>query len=130
MTEGTHLALIEAMANARPISATAVGGVGDLLVPAVSAQDGYTICERGLMVESGDAEAFARGLRHLIEDAKLRQTIGESGPEFVAVNYGKDRLLRDTAELYAELMRVNSPIVRDGSQASPNAYHATLTPPT
>ncbi len=128
LNEGTPLTLIEAMANARPIIATAVGGVVDLLGPAVSAQDGYTICERGLMVESGDAEAFARGLRHLIEDAKLRQTIGESGPEFVAVNYGKDRLLRDTAELYAELMRGNSPIVREGSQASPNDYHARLTP--
>src|SRR5260370_20591400 len=77
LNEGTPLTLIEAMANARPIIATAVGGVVDLLGPAVSALDGYTLCERGLMGESGDAEAFARRLRPLIEDAKLRQTIGE-----------------------------------------------------
>jgi glycosyltransferase involved in cell wall biosynthesis len=128
LNEGTPLTLIEAMANARPIIATAVGGVVDLLGPAVSAQDGYTICERGLVVESGDAEAFARGLGRLLEDQALGRELGERGLEFVIRNYGKDRLLRDMAELYAELMRGNSPTVREGSGASPNDYHARLTP--
>jgi glycosyltransferase involved in cell wall biosynthesis len=128
LNEGTPLTLIEAMANARPIIATAVGGVVDLLGLAVSAQDGYTICERGLVVESGDAEAFARGLGRLLEDQALGRELGERGLEFVIRNYGKDRLLRDMAELYAELMRGNSPTVREGSGASPNDYHARLTP--
>jgi glycosyltransferase involved in cell wall biosynthesis len=128
LNEGTPLTLIEAMANARPIIATAVGGVVDLLGPAVSAQDGYTICERGLVVESGDVEAFARGLGRLLEDQALGRELGERGLEFVIRNYGKDRLLRDMAELYAELMRGNSPTVREGSGASPNDYHARLTP--
>ena len=128
LNEGTPLTLIEAMANARPIIATAVGGVVDLLGPAVSAKDGYTICERGLVVESGDAEAFARGLRRLLEDQTLGRELGKRGLEFVIRNYGKDRLLRDVAELYAELLRGNSPTVREGSGASPNDYHARLTP--
>ena len=128
LNEGTPLTLIEAMANARPIIATAVGGVVDLLGPAVSAQDGYTICERGLVVESGDAEAFARGLRRLLEDQALGRELGRRGLEFVIRNYGKDRLLRDMAELYAQLMRGNSPTVREGSGGSPNDYHARLTP--
>ena len=108
LNEGTPLTLIEAMANARPIIATAVGGVVDLLGPAVSATDGYTICERGIVVESGDAEAFARGLKRLIEDPKLRQTLGERGPEFVARNYSKARLLVDMSELYGELIQSES----------------------
>jgi glycosyltransferase involved in cell wall biosynthesis len=128
LNEGTPLTLIEAMANARPIIATAVGGVVDLLGPAVSAKDGYTICERGLVVESGDAEAFARGLKRLLEDQALGRELGRRGLEFVIRNYGKDRLLRDMAELYAELLRGNSPTVREGSGASPNDYHARLTP--
>ncbi len=128
LNEGTPLTLIEAMANARPIIATAVGGVVDLLGPAVSAKDGYTICERGLVVESGDAEALARGLRRLLEDQTLGRELGRRGLEFVIRNYGKDRLLRDMAELYAELMQGNSPTVREGSEAAPNDYHARLTP--
>lgn len=105
LNEGTPLTLIEAMANARPVIATSVGGVVDLLGPAVSATDGYTICERGLAVESGDAESFAQGLRRLIEDAELRKTVGERGPEFVARSYSKDRLLADMSALYGELIQ-------------------------
>jgi glycosyltransferase involved in cell wall biosynthesis len=130
LNEGTPLTLIEAMANARPIIATAVGGVVDLLGSAVSARDGYTICERGIVVDSSDAEAFARGLRRLSEDEALCRELGKRGLEFVARNYGKDRLLRDMAELYAEIMRGNSPTVREGSEASTNDYHARLTPHT
>jgi len=108
LNEGTPLTLIEAMANARPIIATAVGGVVDLLGSAASAADGYTICERGVLVQSGDAECFARGLRRLIEDAGLRQQIGAKGPEFVARHYSKARLLADMSELYGELIQPES----------------------
>lgn len=104
LNEGTPLTLIEAMANARPVIATAVGGVVDLLGPTISSEDGYRICERGLMVESGDPEGFARGLARLVEDAALRQGIGAKGPEFVAGHYSKARLLADISRLYRELI--------------------------
>lgn len=108
LNEGTPLTLIEAMANARPVIATAVGGVVDLLGSTVSKADGYTICERGILVESGDAEGFARGLGRLIADAGLRQQISAKGPEFVARHYSKARLLADMAELYGELIQPES----------------------
>ena len=108
LNEGTPLTLIEAMANARPIIATAVGGVVDLLGPAVSTSAGYTICERGILVESCDAERFASGLGRLIDDAGLRQQLGAKGPEFVARNYSKARLLADMSELYGELIQSKS----------------------
>jgi len=103
LNEGTPLTLIEAMANARPVIATAVGGVVDLLGSTVSGRDGYRICERGLLVESGDAEGFARGLARLVEDPALRQRISAKGPEFVAQHYSKARLLADISRLYREL---------------------------
>ena len=104
LNEGTPLTLIEAMANARPVIATDVGGVVDLLGPTVSGADGYRICERGLLVESGDAEGFAHGLARLIEDTGLRQRISANGSEFVARHYSKTRLLADISELYGELI--------------------------
>lgn len=107
LNEGTPLSLIEAMANERPVIATAVGGVVDLLGPKLSSEGGYYICERGVMVEGTDPETFARGLARLIEDEALRREFAIRGREFVEKNYSKDRLLRDIASLYKELT-VNS----------------------
>jgi glycosyltransferase involved in cell wall biosynthesis len=107
LNEGTPLTLIEAMANARPVVSTAVGGVVDLLGPPVS-QEGkasFTICERGISVPPGDAAAFAAGLIRLAEDAGLRREIGERGLQFVTSRYSKDRLMEDVKILYRDLLR-------------------------
>ena len=104
LNEGTPLTLIEAMANERPIIATAVGGVADLLGPSISNDDGYTICERGISVKSGDVESFARGLLRLLTDEPLRTRLSEAGKDFVYANYGKARLIRDISNLYERLL--------------------------
>ena len=114
LNEGTPLTLIEGMANARPVIATSVGGVVDLLGAATltAAQPdnatGYEICQRGVSVASGDAEGFARGLARLIEDPGLRDELGRTGLEFVMQNYAKERLLTDMAQLYRDLTPVES----------------------
>ena len=101
--EGTPLTLIEAMANARPVVATSVGGVVDLLGEVV--EDGpYRVCQRGISVPAGDEEAFVSALSRIIRDRSLRQELGESGLEFVEVNYSKERLFEDIKSLYGELM--------------------------
>jgi glycosyltransferase involved in cell wall biosynthesis len=101
--EGTPLTLIEAMAHARPVIATSVGGVVDLLGDVVA--DGrFKICERGIGVPAGDEEAFAAGLERLIEDKVLRDRLGRRGFEFVDRNYRKERLLEDIKDLYGELL--------------------------
>ncbi|HKZ02955.1 MAG TPA: glycosyltransferase [Pyrinomonadaceae bacterium] len=103
--EGTPLTLLEAMANARPIIATDVGGVTDLLGEVTcETQDGFSICQRGLRVPSGNAQGFAAGLARLIGDSNLRSELGERGLEFVEQNYSKERLLNDVSSLYRELM--------------------------
>lgn len=113
LNEGTPLTLIEAMANARPVIATSVGGVVDLLGSPVeqhAQQDdlafGFQLCERGVSVASGDAEGFARGLARLIEDRTLRTELGARGLGFVSENYAKERLLRDMSALYRDLTQL------------------------
>lgn len=91
--EGTPLTLIEAMANARPVVATSVGGVVDLLA------DG-----RGISVPSGDEEAFAAALSRLAADRQLQKELGARGLEFVTRVYPKERLVDDIKHLYEELM--------------------------
>jgi glycosyltransferase involved in cell wall biosynthesis len=65
------LALLEGMALARPIVASAVGGIPEMLV------DG----ESGLLVPPADASALARALLALLQDRERRQRIGAAAHE-------------------------------------------------
>jgi glycosyltransferase involved in cell wall biosynthesis len=104
--EGTPLSIIEGMANARPVVATLVGGVSDLLGQRVSDsnEQRFAIHERGLAVASGDSQGFAQALDHLIANAQLRDDLGRRGQEFILKNYAKERLIADMSALYAELL--------------------------
>jgi glycosyltransferase involved in cell wall biosynthesis len=122
--EGTPLTLIEAMANARPVISTAVGGVVDLLgEPLVSSGSGsedppgqpawvggsdrvsFEVCQRGISVSPDDAHGFAAGLARLVDDATLRRETGARGLQFVTRQYSKERLLKDIEALYTRLLQ-------------------------
>jgi glycosyltransferase involved in cell wall biosynthesis len=107
--EGTPLTLIEAMANARPIIATAVGGVLDLLGESSEGVLPYQECQRGISTESDNEKSFAAGLLRLVEDSDLRNELGLRGKEFVERTYPKQRLFEDVKELYVELMTAKAP---------------------
>jgi glycosyltransferase involved in cell wall biosynthesis len=121
--EGTPLTLIEAMANARPVISTAVGGVVDLLgEPLVGSGSGpgspggqpagggaserasFQVCQRGISVSPDDADGFAAGLARLVDDAALRRETGARGLQFVTRQYSKERLFKDIEALYKELL--------------------------
>jgi len=122
LNEGTPLSLIEGMANARPVIATAVGGVVDLLGEKVSVQtgQGVTLHERGLAVASGDKDAFAKGLEYLIANEPLRRELGQRGHDFVNQCYAKERLLADMTALYAELLQIEpAGVATSGLSPSP-----------
>ena len=114
--EGTPLTLIEAMANARPVIATAVGGVVDLLgkrlvetktnEPSIAGSNQqFQVCERGISVTPDDPSAFAAGLAFLQADAGLRRETGARSLQFVTAHYSKERLLTDIERLYADLLK-------------------------
>lgn len=105
LNEGTPLSLIEGMANARPCISTAVGGVVDLLGEAQSEENGFTICERGIRVNSGEVEGFYQGLLHLAEKPDLREKLGKSGREFIFAKYSKERLISNLIDLYGKLVK-------------------------
>ena len=66
--EGLPLALLEAMAMSRPIVATRVSGIPDVI------KDG----ENGLLVPAAQPKEFAAALRRLFDSPELRQRLGEN----------------------------------------------------
>jgi glycosyltransferase involved in cell wall biosynthesis len=65
--------LVEALAVGTPVVATAVGGVGEIVA------DG----ENGLLVPSGDPDAFAAALARLFDDAELRDRLSATAARSV-----------------------------------------------
>ena len=106
--EGMPMALIEAMAAGRPVVATDVGGVRDLLgwdggAPGCIPLGSCHIAERGILIRSGDAEGLSAALEALRADAGLRRRLAEAGRAYALAQFGADRLLGDIAALYDEL---------------------------
>jgi glycosyltransferase involved in cell wall biosynthesis len=103
LNEGTPLTLIEAMAVGRPVAATEVGGVIDILGKQSSVADGFAIWEHGVSAASRDVVGFASALRFLIESPELRREMGWHGRSFARQQFSKKRLVNDIEELYCEL---------------------------
>jgi glycosyltransferase involved in cell wall biosynthesis len=106
LNEGTPLSLIEAMASGVPVVAAGVGGVVDLLGEIDETKDGFAVCHRGIMVESGNARSLCDGLMFLAQNDTLRKTLSHRGKKFVRSEYSIDRLTNDMRNLYRGLMSV------------------------
>jgi hypothetical protein len=65
--------------------------------------EGFQIAERGLMVPSEDAGAFAAGLLFLLENMGGLAPMVRRAKEFVFANYAQERLLNDIRQLYEQL---------------------------
>lgn len=103
LNEGTPLSLIEAMAAGKAVVSTGVGGVRDLLGEVADEREGFTVCERGIRVETFEPHDFRAGLIYLITNEQLRRELAERGKEYVRSKYGKQRLIDDIKRLYGEL---------------------------
>jgi glycosyltransferase involved in cell wall biosynthesis len=103
LNEGTPLTLLEAMCCGRPVVATEVGGVVDVMGSRRGELDGFTIWDHGVTVPSGDAKTFARALRFLAERPDVRREMGERGRVFVRSCLSKGRLVNDIEGLYLAL---------------------------
>jgi glycosyltransferase involved in cell wall biosynthesis len=93
--EGTPVSVIESLAAGRPVVATRVGGVPDVVEEGVD----------GFLVETGDIEGFARQLAVLARDPRLRARMGEAGRERILARYAVDRLIDDVDQLYRSLLQ-------------------------
>jgi glycosyltransferase involved in cell wall biosynthesis len=97
INEGTPVTAIEALAAGRPVVATRVGGVPDVV------RDGET----GFLVPAGATGELAERLAQLAVDPELRERMGRAGRDDVLARYAVDRLVDDVDLLYRSLLLVS-----------------------
>ena len=93
LTEGLSNAVMEAMAAGKAIVATNVGGTGELL------RDG-----RGVLVPPANAEALARAISRVLQDAELSASLREHSREWARSHLRADAMVQRHIELYAGLL--------------------------
>jgi glycosyltransferase involved in cell wall biosynthesis len=92
--EGLPLVLLEGMAQARPVVATDVDGIPELV------RDGET----GLLHRHEDAVGLARQISRLLDDATLAARLGAAGRHAVDTFWTNERFARDMAALYHDVL--------------------------
>jgi glycosyltransferase involved in cell wall biosynthesis len=92
--EGFGVACAEAMAHGRPVVASAVGGLLDLVV------DGET----GLLVPPRDVAALRAALERLLGDADLRRRLGEAGRERIREHFTWPAVTDATVQAYEDAL--------------------------
>ena len=92
--EGQPVAMLEAMAHGLPVVATDVGA------SAVTIRDG----EGGLIVPPGDAIALAKALGRLLDDRKLRETLGTNARTRIEQDYSVKAVADSHMKCYRDLL--------------------------
>ncbi len=92
--EGFGVACAEAMAAGRPVVASAVGGLLDLVV------DGET----GLLVPPGNVGALRAALERLLDDVELRRRMGEAGRERIREHFTWPAVTDLTIQAYEDAL--------------------------
>jgi len=97
LSEGFGLALLEAMAEAKPIVATNVGGIPEVII------DGKT----GKLVPPKDSKALADAIIYMYNNRLESLEMGRQGKKRVEANFDICQTAVTTERLYCQLMKKN-----------------------
>ena len=95
VSEGFPFVVLEAMALERPVVATAVNGVPEIVEPGVT----------GVLVERADGEALARAVLDTLADAERARAMGRAGRRRVQTCFTASRMVAETEAFYRDLLR-------------------------
>jgi glycosyltransferase involved in cell wall biosynthesis len=94
LSEGIPLVLLEALALARPVVATAVGGIPEVVEHEIS----------GLLVAPGKEDDLAKQCLAVMDDPALAQRLGHAGHKRVAATFSADVMAESVANVYRNLV--------------------------
>jgi glycosyltransferase involved in cell wall biosynthesis len=90
--EAQGLSVLEAMALSRPVVASNVGGIPEMI------EDGVT----GLLVPPRDPEALAGAIVRLLRDHQLADILGRAGHDLVHRRFCLEQMIGSIEDLYDE----------------------------
>jgi glycosyltransferase involved in cell wall biosynthesis len=93
--EGTPIALLEAAALARPILASATGGIPELVQHE----------EHALLVSPGDANGLAQGLKRLTLDREYARRLGQNARKRIQQNFNLESQVNATWQAYQKALK-------------------------
>lgn len=93
--EGLPLALLESMAYAKPVVATAVDGIPEVIVDGVN----------GFLTAHEDADALANRLIELIQSPALAERLGQAARQTVLTDFTAEKFARSVADLYGRFLK-------------------------
>ncbi len=94
LSEGFPFVILEALAMSRPVVATAVNGVPEII------EDGKS----GLLVPPRNPQALEAAIRTMLRDPYLAARLGKAGQQEVAARFTAGKMVQDTVRVIEEAM--------------------------
>ena len=101
-TEGLPITILEAMAAGRPVVATSVGGIPEVV------RDGET----GILIHSRDPEGLAEAVIRLLEAPRLARAMGEEGRKRVEALFTMEAEAGRTSMVYRQVLAASPAVLR------------------
>lgn len=99
LQQGIGTIMLEAMALGRPVIATRVGGVYRII------RDNET----GLLVPPSDSRRLGERILELLDQPARARSIGAAGQREVEEQYSVQQMIRQTVDLYREILKLSAP---------------------
>ena len=119
-TEASPIVLREAFASGRPVVATKVGDIPEIIEPR----------QNGLLVEPGDSKALAAAILEFLSDQKLAAYCAANGLHYAREHFSFDRMMQMKLQVDASLSRTpKARLIPSSSAANPQLASASTAQP-
>lgn len=103
LQEGLGLSLLEAMAMAKPVIGSEVGGILDVIQKE----------ENGLLVSPGDARELSKAIIELLDNKEKAREMGKKARETVREKFSLERMVEDTEKVYEGIRLFHAHVTLD-----------------
>jgi glycosyltransferase involved in cell wall biosynthesis len=115
-SEGLSWSVLNVMAHGKPLAATQVGGIPEVVIHE----------ETGLLHPDRDHETLAHNILSLLRDPEYAADLGARARHFISANFSREKFANDMANVYEEILSGRPTPDRAGS-SSPDSFHERIS---